>query len=83
MNYGLNCFIEGGRFIKLLFECKLRNANDDSVLYITVSTKDALEVLRPASNDGSIVREVVLSIRTSQRSENLMSGPIHSLHSLT
>ena len=37
---------------------------DGSVLHIAVSTKDALEVLRPVSKDGRIVREEVLSIRT-------------------
>ena len=56
MSYGFNRFLEGRRFVRLLFEWKLRNAKDDSVLHIVVNTEEVLEVLRPASKDGSIAR---------------------------
>ena len=35
---------------------------DVTVLLIAVNTEEALEVLRPASKDGGVVREEVLSI---------------------
>ena len=62
MSYGFNRFLDVRRFIKLLFEWKLRNAMDDSVLYIVVSTEVAVVVLRPVSKGESIVRDDVLSI---------------------
>ena len=49
---------------------------DGSVLHIAVSTEEALEVLRPMSKDGRIVRDEVLSVRIAQGSMNPMSGPI-------
>ena len=79
MSCGFNRFLEGMRFVKLLFEWKLRNAMDGSVLHIAVSAEEAPEVLRPASKDGNIVREQVLSIRTAQGSVNPVNGSMHCL----
>ena len=50
--------------MKLLFERKLWNAMDGSVLHVAVSTDVVLAVLRPASKDESIVSEEVLSIKS-------------------
>ena len=50
---------------------------DGCVWHIAVSTVEALKVLIPACNDGSIVSEVVLSMKTAYGSVDLMSGPIH------
>ena len=72
MSYDLNCFLEGRRLVNLLFEWKLRNAMDGSVLHIAVTTEEAQEVLRPMSEDGRFVSGEVLSFRTEQRSVNLM-----------
>ena len=38
---------------------------DGDVLHLVVSTEEAWEVLGPASKNGSIVSEEVLSIRTA------------------
>ena len=65
MSYGLDHFFMGRRFIRLLFEWKLWNVKDSSVLHIAVSTEEVLEVLRQASKNENIVREEVLPIRTS------------------
>ena len=76
MSYGFNCFLDGMRFVKLLLEWKMWNAMDGSVLHIAVNTNVALEVLRPTNKDERIVREEVLSIKTTQGIMNLMSGSI-------
>ena len=52
---------------------------EGSVLHTAACTEEAMQVLRPANEDVSIVREKVLSIRTVQGSVNLMTGPIHCL----
>ena len=44
MGYG--SFLKGGWFIERLFEWKLKNAIDESVLHGAVSTEEAFEVLR-------------------------------------
>ena len=62
-----------------LFEWKLSNAMDGSVLHVSVSTNEALEVLRPASNDGSIIREEVLSIIAAYGSVDLLSWSMQCL----
>ena len=77
MSYGFNHSLNNRRFVKHLFEWKLRNVMDGSVLHIAVSTLETLEVRRPASKEGRIVRDDVLSIRTTPGSVNLMSGLIH------
>ena len=63
----------------LLFERKLWIAMDDSVLHIAGSTEEALEVLRPASKDGCIVGEQVLSIKTAYGIVDLMRVSMHCL----
>ena len=52
-------------------------AMDGNVLHIVLNIKETLEELRPASNEGSIVRDEVLSVGTAQGSVDLMIGPIH------
>ena len=54
---------------------------DCSFLHISVCTEEALVVFGPANKEGSIVSEEVLSIKTAQRTVDLMSGPIHCLNS--
>ena len=51
MRHGFNRFLDGRRFVKPLFESKLRNTMDGSVLHIVVSTEEALEVLTPTSKN--------------------------------
>ena len=55
----------------------MRNATDGIVLYIAVSTDEAMELLTPASMDGRNVGEEVLPIRAAQYCMNLMIGSIH------
>ena len=45
---------------------------DGSVLHDAVSTEEILEVLKPASKDGCVVSEEVLSIRTALRRVKLV-----------
>ena len=52
MNYGFSRVFDGRGFIKLLFELKLRNVMDGSVLTVGVSTGEALKVL------GSAIKKV-------------------------
>ena len=75
-------FLSRKRFIKLLFERKLRHVMDGSVLHVAVSTDEALELLRPVRYNGSSVSEEVMSIRTAYGCVDLMSGPIHCFLSL-
>ena len=79
MSYGSNRFLEDRRFVKRLFEWKMRNVMDGSVLHSAVITEEALEVLSPASKGGRIVSEEDLFIRTVQGSMNVMSGSMHCL----
>ena len=65
------------KFVKFLFEQKLRNAIDGSVVYIAVSTEEAMEVLRPLSKDRSIGSEEVPFIRTAYLEYGPMSAFIH------
>ena len=46
---------------------------DDRVLDIADGTYDVLELLRPASKNGSIAKEVVLSIKSAQGSVDMIS----------
>ena len=46
-----NRFFEGRWFFKLLFEWKLKNAMDGSVLHVAASTEEVLDVLSPLSKD--------------------------------
>ena len=64
MYYDFTCLIVGKMFIKLLFEWRWRNAVDGSAMHGADSTEDSLEVLGPVNEDGGIVNEEVLSIRT-------------------
>ena len=52
---------------------------DRSVLHSAVSTAESMQVSGPVSEDGCIVSEMVLSIRTVQGSVDLIIGPIHCL----
>ena len=60
--YGFSQLFKGGRIIELLFEWKLKNTIDGSVLYSAICTEKGLEVLGPASKDGGVVSEEVLSV---------------------
>ena len=76
MSYGFNCFLEGGRFVKLPYEWKLRDAKRGSVLQNAVNTEEALKMFKPNRKDGRVVRKEVQSIETAQEIENPMSGSI-------
>ena len=54
MNYHVNRLIESIMFAKLVFELKLRNAIDGSVLHFAHSTEEDLEMVGLASEDKSI-----------------------------
>ena len=60
--YGFSELFKGWWFIELLFEWKVRNTINGSVLCSAISTEEGLEVLGPASKDGSVVSEGVLSV---------------------
>lgn len=60
--YGYTKFYEGGWFIELLFGWELRNTFSGRGLYRAVSNEEGLEVLGPASEDGGVVGEEVLSV---------------------
>ena len=42
MSYNFNRFLDGRRLVELLFEWKVRNVMDGSVLHIAVSADEAL-----------------------------------------
>ena len=58
------------------------NATDGSVLRIAFNTEEALEVLRSASKDISIVREDVLFIKAEEKCVKLANGPTNGLQCL-
>ena len=58
--YGYTQLFEGGWFIELLFGWELRNTFNGRSLYSAVSTEEGL--LEPASEDGGVVIEEVLSV---------------------
>ena len=60
--YGYTQLFEGGWFIELLFGWELRNTFNGRGLYSAVSTEEGLQLLEPASEDGGVVIEEVLSV---------------------
>ena len=77
MRYCFYYVLEVRMFARLLLVRKLRNAIYGSVLHTDVCTEDALKVLRAASKNGSIIREEVLSIRTTYGSVDQISWHIN------